>query len=137
MAGMPRDPNDIALWDALAAQDFAASLSTPNSAFAQHPAGHHLPYHNSNPQQPTPRTLKRHAPSEPGPSMSGQQQQGGSERKRTRIDGSVGASEPADSWLQFDDDELDNGLGGSFEIDFSRRQNQPSSLAGYGRYDAA
>ncbi|ROT34877.1 hypothetical protein SODALDRAFT_72824 [Sodiomyces alkalinus F11] len=129
---VPRDPNDIALWDALAAQDLAASASTSNLASAQHAAAHPS-YRHPNLQQPTPSTSKRHAPADPDPSISGQRQRGGHERKRTRTDGGTGAFEPVDSWLQFDDDEMDNGLGGSFEIDFSRRQNYPSGFGGYGR----
>ncbi|KAL2755908.1 hypothetical protein ACRALDRAFT_1070916 [Sodiomyces alcalophilus JCM 7366] len=134
IAGVPRDPNDIALWDALVAQDLAASASTSNIPFAQqHAAGYHHPYRNSIPQQPTPNTFKRHAPSDSDPTIASQRQRVGHERKRTRIDSNAGPSEPADPWLQFNDDEMDNGLGGSFEIDFSRRQNYPSGFGGYGR----
>ncbi|GKT44160.1 putative transcription initiation factor TFIID subunit [Colletotrichum spaethianum] len=46
----------------------------------------------------------------------------GHARKRTKVDSEAAALESVDYWIQFDDDE-EQKLGGSFEIDFSRRSN--------------
>ncbi|KAK1590586.1 helix-loop-helix DNA-binding domain-containing protein [Colletotrichum navitas] len=46
----------------------------------------------------------------------------GHARKRIKVDSEAAALESVDYWIQFDDDE-EQKLGGSFEIDFSRRSN--------------
>jgi hypothetical protein len=45
------------------------------------------------------------------------------DKKRQKADPDSAALESVDYWIQFDDDDADNNLGSSFEIDYSRRQN--------------
>jgi hypothetical protein len=45
------------------------------------------------------------------------------ERKRTKLNSDAAALESVDYWIQFDDDDPENRLGESFEIDFSKRRN--------------
>jgi hypothetical protein len=53
----------------------------------------------------------------------------GHERKRIKVNSDAATGiESADYWIHLDDDELDNRLGGSFEIDFSRPRDETISL---------
>jgi len=52
----------------------------------------------------------------------------GHDRKRAKVDDAA-ALESVDYWIHLDDDDFDNKLGGSFEIDFSKRRNDTHSFA--------
>ena len=62
------------------------------------------------------------------------QRRGTRDRKRPRLASETDGVESVDYWIQFDDDEPDNMLGQSFEIDYSKRRNNLSSLNQYASY---
>ncbi|KAK2031445.1 helix-loop-helix DNA-binding domain-containing protein [Colletotrichum zoysiae] len=127
--GAARNAPDTSLWDSLGG-DQANSESTSNApstslpSFAQASSGgtdfglgsmpaqvqfsHGQPRNSGLPNRPA--------------LGQGARRRDGHGRKRTKIDSEAAALESVDYWIQFDDDE-EQKLGGSFEIDFSRRGN--------------
>ncbi|KAL2874598.1 hypothetical protein SGCOL_010267 [Colletotrichum sp. CLE4] len=128
--GAARNAPDNALWESLGG-DPANSESTSNGpsgslpSFAQaSPASTNfglgsMPAQmqfNHGGQQRNPGLPSRAAPNQDP------RRRDGHARKRTKVDSEAAALESVDYWIQFDDDE-EQKLGGSFEIDFSRRSN--------------
>ncbi|TDZ40301.1 Transcription factor CPH2 [Colletotrichum trifolii] len=82
--------------------NFGLGTLPPQMTFGQGQAGNALPTRSAQHQ--------------------GQRRRDGHDRKRTKVDSEAAALESIDYWIQFDDDE-EQKLGGSFEIDFSKRRN--------------
>jgi hypothetical protein len=52
----------------------------------------------------------------------------GHDRKRARVASEAAALESVDYWIHFDDDDPENRIGESFEIDFSKRRNNAAAM---------
>jgi len=65
-------------------------------------------------------------PARAAQSVAAPRRREGHERKRAKVNSEAAALESVDYWIQFDDDE--NDKGGSFEIDFSKRETSRPSL---------
>ncbi|KAM0633409.1 hypothetical protein ACHAPW_003746 [Verticillium nonalfalfae] len=133
IAAAARNETDAAFWDALAKGE--PSLTGPSS---------NLPSSSvpSFAQSSTAPTNLSYRPvlgqannKRPGPGLSRTTQgiasprrKEGHEKKRTKMDPDAAALESVDYWIQFDDDDADNNLGGSFEIDFSKRPRLGTGL---------
>ncbi|KAG7111409.1 Sterol regulatory element-binding protein 1 like [Verticillium longisporum] len=130
-AAATRNETDAAFWDALARGE--PSLTGPSS----NPPSASVPSFAQSSTAPT-NLSYRPVPGQannkrPGPGLSRTTQntasprrKEGHEKKRTKMDPDAAALESVDYWIQFDDDDADNNLGGSFEIDFSKRPSNPS-----------
>ncbi|KAF5502035.1 putative transcription factor sre2 [Colletotrichum aenigma] len=126
-AGAARNAPDPSLWETLGA-DQSNSESTSNGpssmpSFAQAspvstnfgmgamPA--QMSFGHGQPRNALPTRTAQNA---------GQRRRDGHDRKRTKVDSEAAALESVDYWIQFDDDD-EQKLGGSFEIDFSKRRH--------------
>ncbi|SPO02687.1 uncharacterized protein DNG_05360 [Cephalotrichum gorgonifer] len=113
---VPPTSSDGSLWNpsiALGVSDEA----TPGLSYAQQNQGG-MPYGaGGSSRPPFPVTTI------PAPAPAGRKRDGRG-RKRAKVDSDASALESADYWIHLDDDDLDNRLGGSFEIDFSGRRNE-------------
>ncbi|KZL85005.1 helix-loop-helix dna-binding domain-containing protein [Colletotrichum incanum] len=127
--GTARNAPDTSLWESLGG-DQANSESTSNGpsgslpSFAQASPGSTNFGLGSMPAQMQfshgqPRNTG--LPNRAAPGQDSRRRDGHA-RKRTKVDSEAAALESVDYWIQFDDDE-EQKLGGSFEIDFSRRSN--------------
>lgn len=127
-AGAARNAPDASLWESLGGDQNSESTSNGPSgslpSFAQASPGStnfglssmpgQMQY---GPGQSRNTGLPTRAAQNAGP-----RRREGNERKRTKVDSEAAALESVDYWIQFEDDE-EQKLGGSFEIDFSRRRN--------------
>ncbi|KAM0331694.1 hypothetical protein ACHAQA_003373 [Verticillium albo-atrum] len=133
-AGAARNETDAAFWDALARGEtaLAGSSSNPPSSsvpsFAQSSTGQTNLSYRPVPGQPP--NNKRPGPSRTPQNTTNPRKKEGHEKKRAKVDPDAAALESVDYWIQFDDDDADNNMGGSFEIDFSKR---PSHTSSFGR----
>ena len=136
-AATARNPNEAAFWEALAGAESGLSAATssggpagqlPSGSYAQSSGGPGAPYRSYTGQTyhgGPKRTLPTRAP--PPPQMTSPRRKDAHDKKRQKADPDSSALESVDYWIQFDDDDADNNLGGSFEIDYSKRQHGPSS----------
>ncbi|KAL0934259.1 helix-loop-helix dna-binding domain-containing protein [Colletotrichum truncatum] len=127
-SGAARNAPETSMWEALGA-DQANSESTSNGpsgslpSFAQaSPVSTNfglgsmpgqIPYGQGQPRNALPTRMAQTA---------GPRRRDGHDRKRTKVDSEAAALESVDYWIQFDDDD-EQKLGGSFEIDFSKRRH--------------
>lgn len=127
-AGAARNAPDASLWEALGGEQ-ANSESTSNGpsgslpSFAQaSPASTNFGLGSMPSQIPYGHGQSRNTLPTRTAQNPGARRRDGHERKRTKVDSEAAALESVDYWIQFDDDE-EQKLGGSFEIDFSKRRN--------------
>lgn len=121
-AGQPGS-NDGSLWDPSLALGMSDEI-TPAFLHAQQNLGG-IPYGGLGGSPRTPR------PADAIQAATAARKRGGHDRKRARIGSDAAALESVDYWIHLDDDDHDNTLGGSFEIDFSGRSNDTASFARY------
>lgn len=114
--------NDGSLWDPSIALGMSDEIS-PAFLYAQQNLGG-IPYGGFG-------SSRAPKPAEAIQMATMARKQGGHDRKRTKVSSDAAALDSIDYWIHLDDDEQDNKLGGSFEIDFSRRNNDAASFSRY------
>lgn len=115
--------NDGSLWDPSLALGMSDEI-TPAFLYAQQNFGG-IPYGGLGEPSRAPR------PAEAIQAATAARRRGRHDRKRAKIGSDAAALDSVDYWIHLDDDDHDNTLGGSFEIDFSGRNNDPASFARY------
>ncbi|KAF9876069.1 helix-loop-helix DNA-binding domain-containing protein [Colletotrichum karsti] len=126
-AGAARNAPDASLWEALGA-DQSNSESTSNGPSSMPSFAQASPASTNFGMGPMPAQMnfgqgqQRNALPTRTAQNAGPRRRDGHERKRTKVDPEAAALESVDYWIQFDDDE-EQKLGGSFEIDFSKRRH--------------
>jgi hypothetical protein len=123
------------LWDASIAMDAAVSDSIatgPSGAslasFVQPSTGPTNLSFGSRSRSSVYGQSKTGFPTKTPQSVGGPSRGEGHERKRAKVNSEAAALESVDYWIRFDDDDPDKGAGESFEIDFSKRRNNPSNI---------
>jgi hypothetical protein len=114
---------DVSVAEAFSSGPSGTSLFTQPSSLTPNLSFNPLPGPFPTFNQPK-VSLPTRAPAQAGPSR----RKDGHDRKRAKVNSESAALESVDYWIQFDDDDGDNKLGGSFEINFPNRKTESSSL---------
>ena len=120
----PPVTNDASLWDPSLSLGMSDEITTGLPYGQQTSQG--MPFGSLS--GPSPYAPISQAP--PTQTMAMNRKREGHDRKRAKVDTDAAALESVDYWIHLDDDDLDDTkLGGSFEIDFSRRRNDTQSFS--------
>lgn len=120
---VPPIPSDDSLWDPSLALTMSDE-TTPPFMYAQQNIGG-IPYGSYGGAARTPR------PADAIQAATAARRRGGHDRKRTKMGSDAAAVESVNYWIHLDDDDHDSRLGGSFEIDYSGRNNDTPSFTRY------
>ncbi|MBE3042407.1 hypothetical protein IMZ48_07475 [Candidatus Bathyarchaeota archaeon] len=120
---VPPGLNDDSLWNPSLALGMSDE-TTPAFLYAQQNLGG-IPYSGYGGAARTPR------PADAIQAATAARKRGGHDRKRAKMSSDAAALESVDYWINLDDDDHDNRLGGSFEIDYSGRNNETPSFTRY------
>jgi len=126
----PPVTSDASLWDPTLSLGMSDEIAT-SIPYGQQTTSSSQGVHYGSLAGPQPYATPSVSQAPVAPSIATTRKREGHDRKRAKVDNDAAALESVDYWIHLDDDDLDSKLGGSFEIDFSKRRNDTANYARY------